>query len=230
MSDHQMESQPLRPCRICSEPLPEGYHQNWHVQCEICQVCNQPMGQAAQATKIIQKCLDDGGPVAHLYCYHKATISALKNQRIPATIQDLKVLNDEILTMRHIVNPDETDYQALHDLHMAAKDLAISVGFVLDLTKDKIKIVDRNNTEEWVKEKKAVRNAERARTAETDQQRAERSALLAAERENPALRDKRKAIEGFIKGFGLSLDAATAMVEESMRKAGKDPQTGQPIQ
>ncbi len=218
------QSQPLRPCLICSEPLP-AHRESWHEECEKCQICGADMHHA---TKVIQKCLDDGGPIAHLGCYHKATISALKNQRIPLTINDLRVLNDEILTMRHIVNPDETDYQALHDLHMAAKDLAISVGFVLDLTKDKIRIVDRNNTEEWVKEKKAVKNAERARTAETDQQKIERSALLAAERENPALRDKRKAIEGLIKGFGLSLDAATAAVEETMRKAGKDPQTGQP--
>ncbi len=218
------ESQPL--CRICQKALPLGRNL-WHEECEFCQICNAPMHHA---TKVIQKCLDDGGPIAHLGCYHKQTISDLKNHKIPVTIVDLRVLNEQILTMAHIVDPDQTDYAALHSLHMAAKDLAIAVGFVLDLTKDKIKIVDRNQTEEWVKEKKKERAERQAVDSETEQQKVERSAMLAKERENPALRDKRKAIEGFMKGFGLTLEAATAAVEESMRKAGKDPASGLPLQ
>ncbi len=215
-----------RICLICSQPLSD-LRQSWHEECEVCQICNAPMHHA---TKVIQKCIDDGGPIAHLGCYHKQTIANLKNQKIPATIRDLTVLNAEILTMAHIVNPDQTDYAALHSMHMAAKDLAIAVGFILDLTKDKIKIDNIRDYDEKTKAEKKVKAEQSIRTAESDQEKIERSAKLAAERENPALRDKRKAIEGFIKGFGLTIEAATAMVEESMRKAGKDPATGAPIQ
>ncbi len=187
------------------------------------------------ATKVIEKCISDAAPgekplIAHLGCFHKATIASLKAHKIPLTVRDLKVLNDEILTMRHIVNPDETDYASLHELFSAARDLAAAIGFVMDLTKDKIKIDNIRDYDEKTKAEKKIKAEQSIRTAESDQEKIERSAKLAAERENPALRDKRKAIEGFIKGFGLSLDAATAMVEESMRKAGKDPATGAPIQ
>ncbi len=128
------------------------------------------------------------------------------------------------------MDPDQTDYATLHSLFCGLRDAAIAVGHVLDMTKEKIKIVDRDNTEEYLKTKKIEQAELSQRNAQTEQQRNERSALLAKERENPALRDKRKAIEGFMKGFGLTLEAATAAVEESMRKAGKDPQSGQPIQ
>ncbi len=220
----QMESQPL--CRICQKPLPPGRNL-WHEECEFCQICNAPMHHA---TKVIQKCLDDGGPIAHLGCFHKATIKALKDHKVPILVRDITVMNEEILTMMHIVDPDMTDYATLHSYFCALRDSAIAVGHVLDCTKEKIKIVDRNQTEEWVKEKKKERAERQAVDSETEQQKVERSAMLAKERENPALRDKRKAIEGFMKGFGLTLEAATAAVEESMRKAGKDPASGLPLQ
>ena len=138
-------------------------------------------------------------------------------------------MNYQILTMCHIVEPDQTDYSTLHSLFCSLRDSAIAVGHVLDLTKDKIRIVSRDESEEYIKVKKKERAEKQASESQTEQQKIERSAKLAAERENPALRDKRKAIEGFVKTFGLSLEVATAAVEESMRKAGKDPATGQPL-
>ena len=43
-----------------------------------------------------------------------------------------------------------------------------------------------------------------------------RKARLQAERENPALRDRRKAIEGIMKTFNFTLEDATAMIDKPM--------------
>ena len=57
-----------------------------------------------------------------------------------------------------------------------------------------------------------------------------RRAARAAERENPFLRDKRKAIEGVMKITKFSQEVAITMVEEQMKKQGKDPATGETLQ
>ncbi len=222
--ENEIKSQPL--CLICKEPLPDGFPNFWHAECAVCQICG---GSMQSANKVIQKCLDDGGPVAHMGCYHKQTIQDLKNHKVPIFLRDLEALNYQILTMCHIVEPDQTDYSTLHSLFCGLRDAAIAVGHVLDLTKDKIRIVSRDESEEYIKVKKKERAEKQASESQTEQQKIERSAALAKERENPWLRQRRKAIEAFVNGYGLSLEVATAAVDEASRKAGKDPQTGQPL-
>lgn len=213
-------------CLICKGPLPAD-REFWHYDCEKCQICGADMHMAQ---KVIDKCLTDGGPIAHLGCYHKARIQELKDKVIPITSEHIRILNESILMMRHTVNPDETDYQTLWNILKETKELAANISFVMDLTKDKMRIHDRDEYAEKIKTERKQKAEQSAKDSQSEQERIEKQARLAAERENPFLRDKRKAIEGFVKAYGFTLEVATAMVEESMRKAGKDPQTGKAIQ
>lgn len=55
----------------------------------------------------------------------------------------------------------------------------------------------------------------------------ERKARLQAEREDPALHEKRKAIESIIKTFNFSLEEATAWIEKEMVEKQMPPETKQ---
>jgi hypothetical protein len=55
-------------------------------------------------------------------------------------------------------------------------------------------------------------SAEQAKTSADSAAKSERKKMLAAERANPTLRDRRKAIEGLVK-MGMSPEAATASME-----------------
>ena len=58
--ENELNSEPL--CLICKEPL-QANELGWHAKCAVCQICG---GSMQSANKVIQKCLDDGGPVAHM--------------------------------------------------------------------------------------------------------------------------------------------------------------------
>ena len=227
-----MSEQPAQipPCAICLQPLSAdelNLSRRWHFDCEKCSVCGQSM---SGATTMINKCLDSGKPVAHTTCASMRAIEELRTHVLPIEQKHLDEVNTMLLEMRHAVKPPSTDLELLRNYLIKIQETAATVSYLIKLTKDKIDIANRDDYEEVLKERKKVERAAKAIKAESEQQTAERSAMLSAERNNPFLRDKRKSIEGVMKMFGFDLQSATQMIEDQIRKSGKDPATGQPIQ
>jgi len=207
-------------CLICKLPLGPEETKAWHYDCEECTMCGQPLHNS---NKLIWDCLNSGIPVADITCRNKTKIREIREKIFPATIEHLKAFNNQILTIRAEVNPQEEDLKQLYDVLHELQDAASSISILLSLTKDKIRIESNIEYTEKVK-------TERRQNSETAALEENKKAARQAERENPFLRDKRKAIEGVVKEYKFTLEAATAMIEEGIRKAGKDPATGQMLQ
>ena len=190
-------------CLICKLPLGPEETKAWHFDCEVCSECGQPLHNS---NKLIWDCLNSGIPVADITCRNKTKIREIREKIFPATIEHLKAFNNQILTIRAEVNPQEDDLKQLYDVLHELQDAASSISILLSLTKDKIRIESNIEYTEKVK-------TERREKATTDAEENNKKVARQAERENPALRDRRKAIEGIMKTFGFSLEAATAMIE-----------------
>ena len=190
-------------CLICKLPLGPEETKAWHYDCEECTMCGQPLHNS---NKLIWDCLNSGIPVADITCRNKTKIREIREKIFPATIEHLKAFNNQILTIRAEVNPQEEDLKQLYDVLHELQDAASSISILLSLTKDKIRIESSVEYTEKVK-------TERRQNSETAALEENKKAARQAERENPALRDRRKAIEGIMKTFGFSLEAATAMLD-----------------
>jgi hypothetical protein len=205
-------SEPFRethvpPCRICTEPLSAGelnLNQTWHYHCQICQICSQEL----PAPERIAYCLDQNIPVSHLVCYQQEKIRELKTQTIPVSREHIQILNDKILGLRQQYIPAESDLQLLLETLNDLKECAANVSSMLQLTRERIHI--KNNESDVQHEKK--QKAAKAEVAATLQVKVEKAAQLAAERSDPKLRERRKAIEGIMKTFGFSEEQAIAML------------------
>jgi len=195
-------------CLICKLPLGPEETKAWHFDCEECAECGQPLHNS---NKLIWDCLNSGIPVADITCRNKTKIREIREKIFPATIEHLKAFNNQILTIRAEVNPQEEDLKQLYDVLHELQDAASSISILLSLTKDKIRIESSVEYTEKVK-------TERRQNSETAALEENKKAARQAERENPALRDRRKAIEGIMKTFGFSLEAATAMIEAQSTK------------
>jgi hypothetical protein len=132
-------------------------------------------------------------------------IKEIRDKIFPATLEHLRAFNAQILSIKHEVNPTDGDLKQLYDVLHELQDAASSISILLSLTKDKIRI--ESNVEYTEKVKTERRQSSEAAAIDEN-----KKAVRQAERENPALRDKRKAIEGIMKTFGFSLEAATAML------------------
>lgn len=195
-------------CKICQLPLGPEETKAWHYDCEECTMCGQPLHNS---NKLIWDCLNSGIPVADITCRNKTKIQEIREKIFPATIEHLRAFNAMILTIRSEVNPSESDLKQLYDVLHELQDGASSISILLSLTKDKIRIESNVEYTEKVKTERR-QNSEAAAIDEN------KKAARQAERENPALRDRRKAIEGIMKTFGFSLEAATAMIEAQSTK------------
>ena len=190
-------------CKICKLPLGPEETKAWHFDCEECTMCGQPLHNS---NKLIWDCINSNIPVADITCRNKTKIREIRDKIFPATIEHLRAFNAMILTIRSEVNPQEEDLKQLYDVLHELQDGASSISILLSLTKDKIRIESNVEYTEKVK-------TERRQNSETAALEENKKAARQAERENPALRDRRKAIEGIMKTFGFSLEAATAMLD-----------------
>ena len=191
-------------CRICSQPLSEGeasLNRTWHFDCEVCTICKCHFPNPQR----ISECLDTHVVISHITCFSKSKIEEIKNKVIPITREHVTALNNQILTMRAMLDPLPTDLEILHGTLRDLQECASNVKFILELTKDKIRISDSQEYAEKVK-------TERKAKSEISASENERKATLQAERENPELRARRKAIEGIMSTFGFTREAAEAML------------------
>ncbi len=198
----------LTTCLICKLPLGPEETKAWHFDCEECTECGQPLHNS---NKLIWDCLNSGIPVADITCRNKIKIREIRDKVFPATLEHLRAFNDQILSVKHEVSPTDGDLKQLYDVLHELQDAASSISILLSLTKDKIRIESNIEYTEKVK-------TERRQSSEAAAIDENKKAIRQAERENPALRDKRKAIDGIMKTFGFSLEAATAMIEAQSPK------------
>ncbi len=209
------------PCQVCKSQLSDGEFnlgRDWHFDCEKCQICNEPMPNPER----IRKCLDSHIPVSHITCHQTAAIEQLRTERIPVTNDMLDAMNVAILTMRHTWEPPTADITLLFEHLKKIQEYAASVSWLLKLTRDKIKIDDIAKYEVVTKERKKAKAAEAAIEQVDEIRSAERAAMLAAERENPALRDRRKAIEGTLRAMPwMSREQVEAMLDQQTPKGDK---------
>lgn len=213
-------------CLICQLPLFEAevrLQRSWHFDCEKCQIC----GEEGLAPEQIAKCLADSQPVAHTICLKTKLFADFKNNVVPITKSHIDALNAEINSFYPQVNPNPEDVQLLFALLTSLQETATNVSHALNLTKDKLLIRESRNYDHQVKQKQAEIRQAKLETQIEKLEREKRSEQLKAERENPMLRNRRKAIEGLM-AIGYSKDEAEAeMRRQELEVAKKKEETKQ---
>lgn len=198
-------------CIICQQPLGDAElacNKTWHFACERCEFCKEPMPAPDRIADQIAR----GIPVSHDTCRKTKLFSDFKNTGLPLSIQHVKLLNEQICDFFPAVDPDRTDVSVLFDTLTALQECAKNVSYALGLTKEKIQIKEsRNFNHEQVQKKQAEKAVKVAKETEKIAAQ-ERSEMFKAERENPQLRHRRKAIEGFL-AMGLTQEQAEKMVD-----------------
>lgn len=201
------------PCCICGFPLfdPEvRLNRQWHFDCNKCQIC----GEGPLAEEQIVKCLNDKQPVSHTICLKQKLFEDFKNQVIPVTKSHVDALNSEINRFFPAVSPSATDAKMLFDLLVTLQETASNVSAALNLTKDKLLIRESKDFAEKTRAKRAEEAQAKLETEIEKLERQKRTDMFKAERDNPMLRHRRKAIEGYM-AMGFSETEA----EEAVRKA-----------
>jgi len=192
-------------CEICLQPLSDGeisLNRRWHYACEKCQYCESSL----PSPDVIEKCLTSGIPVSHTICHSNAMLQSFRASDIVIGVQQIKFLNDQMCSMFPAADPDKVDFVWIEDLLTTLTEFAANVHRVKELTKAKIQIRESRLYNAVVVERESKKKAERL-VVETEKiERQERGAQLKAERENPRLRDRRKALEGWAKMLNITID------------------------
>lgn len=209
--------QPLIPsCAICKQDLGEielNNNRTWHYTCQNCSICGK-----AITIELIEKSLAKGEPVAHPVCKNAQAIVHVKQKTIPITIDMLDAFNNEILILQHDMSPSVDDVVSLAACVTKLTEVAANASWLLKAERAKIDIKNRDEYTEKVRtERKAKAKASEEKAIE-EKAKAEKQAQLKAERENPMLRLKRKAIEQLMTTLNISYEAAEAMLGQSGTK------------
>jgi hypothetical protein len=173
---------------------------------QTCAFCNEEITNP----DLIANCEREKRPLSHTPCYEQHLEQEIKGKVIPLTQEHLDYLNSQVLNQRL---PFKIELEVLYPLLRSLQQTAANVSIAISRQKDELKIgavKEYRERQEYKKEidKEAVRIEE------------ERKATLAAERADPVLKLKRKAIEGFMK-IGMTREAAERMVAGS---EGQKPQ------
>jgi hypothetical protein len=202
------------PCRICTEPLSVGelnLNQTWHFHCQICQICSQDLPNPDR----IAFCLDNNIPVSHLICYQQEKIRELKSQTIPVSREHIRILNDKILGLRQQYIPAPDDLNMLQAILTELHECAANVSSMMHLTRERIHIANNeSDVAHEVRTKKEKREAAEALAPVLAAKQARADQLL-AERTDPKLRNKRKAIESLMKSCNITEAQAMAIIGNS---------------
>lgn len=164
--------------------------------------------QAGTITRAIAK----GQKPEHTLCEESRLASEIK-LRASVTQQHIDLTNNEILTIKSQWQTDE-DLVALTKYLVSAQELAANISWLLSLTKDKIRIKD---SQEYAAKVTTERKAKSEAAADEN----EKKARLAAERADPRLRERRKAIEGLI-AMNIAPDVAESMIPQITQTQNKE--------
>lgn len=197
-------------CQICNElltPAELNLSRAWHFECAKCQICN---AEGLQDDRI-ELCLRDKIPVSHLGCWqHKVTLD-IRNKAIVITKSHLKEINRLMIPSEwRLAEVEQGDIDKMMELIKLATSVAVNVSQCLGAAKERMQGAA---TETYRREQTEKRETERAAQRETEADKARR----AAERANPELRTKRKAIESLMNSYGLTAEAAEALLQKKVQ-------------
>ncbi len=196
-------------CPLCSKPLGEielNLNRKWHYDCQICHICKQPV-----TVEMVEKCIGTGKSPSHPICSEVTAIAELKTKKIPVLQSHVDAMNNEILSLRHDMKPTAEDINQLAEHLNKLHEYVANVSWMLKLERDKISIAASQEYAHQIKTERKAKAATAEQNAKDEQKRIEKQAKLKAERENPALRDYRKSVEGLAKTFSCSYEKAEEM-------------------
>lgn len=194
-----------KPCAICQKPIEGGellLNRDWHFDCEKCHYCHESMSGGGEQ---IAKCLEQKIPISHTFCHEQHCLADLRKKAL-VEYEHIGVLND-LMTRRNWepAAGQETQDQ-LHAMLVKMQECCANISYVLSCVRDKVGV---QKAESYRQESKEKREKERAAKIESEAEKLERekrSAMFAAERENPQLRANRKAAESIKKQFPQMTD------------------------
>lgn len=188
-------------CKICEKelgPLELQAALPFHFDCRKCTFCQQEIPN----TELCEKSLLEFGEILHSQCAERKLWSEFQKTDVPLGQSHINLINKKICGLREALDLSNLEifYSLLRDLQQCAANVKV----LIDRTKDRQKVEIAKEYREKVTEQKKTER-ERTRIEE------ERRIMLQSERDNPALRDRRKAIEGLMK-LGIAREAAEKMV------------------
>ena len=198
-------------CPICGKPLGDietALHRPYHYDCMKCAFCAESLPSA----EVIDDCLRKGYPISHHGCRERHLIREIKDKTIPVTQAHIDVLNRDILRFMD-VPPALDDIEQLTSLIKSVTELAANVSFVFSHVSQRVRIVELRKGQAEIRASEGQRLiAKRADEADRIRRQTERA--------NPAIRDRRKAIEGLVQ-LGISPDEATKMIDHPHRSGNQ---------
>ena len=172
--------------------------QTTHYDCRKCSECHKDVNQ-----EMVEAALTAQRLPIHTECEDRKKLTEFRNDELPLTQRHLDALNKYILARR----PEndltlESMYSLLRDLQQAAANVSIAIK----RQKDKIHIADAEQYRAHVEIE--TENTKQAKRVEQD-----KKIRLQNERQNPQLRDRRKAVDGMI-ALGITREAAESMIPQ----------------
>ena len=197
-------------CLVCGLPLSDFEtlrHRPWHDDCNKCPLC----GHGPLEEDMLTRQLARGLPIGHSGCVESAALRDLKDKTIPMRLEQIRILNREMCTI-WIAEPNPKDNDLLYEILKEGKELCANVSIALDRGKSCLLQAEVQKYREKTKEQKEAEKAATRAAAQAEIDKAARQTLLAAEREDPALKLRRKAIESYMR-LGLSKADAEAQIK-----------------
>jgi hypothetical protein len=204
-------------CPICHLPLGPieiNLNRRWHFDCQVCTICKQQI-----SPDIIEKSITDGRAIAHPVCSEVQTIAELKTHKIPATIAYLESVNNEILILKHDMNPTTGDISLISEMLTKMQETCANVSWMLKLERDKISIQASQEYSDKVKAERKVKAAQSQKAAIEDAEKQAKQALRKLEKENPALKaynETIKSLRGLYGDKAEEMAAAMGIVKPQM--------------
>jgi hypothetical protein len=187
-------------CLLCKQELGAleiECNQTTHYDCRKCSLCESPVAES-----LVLHAIEHGVLPEHESCREKELLKAFYNEELPLTQAHLDKLNKWLLSKRHVEQEPTLEfwYSLLRDM----QQVSVNVAIALKRAKDKITIKDTEQYRAHVEI--ASENAKQSKRLDE-----EKKIRLQQERDNPAIRNRRKAVEGMM-AMGLSREVAESMV------------------
>jgi hypothetical protein len=181
----------------------------WHKACAKCHYCQYEVTHE-MAERCVSKAatgdyiLPPAQMLYHMPCHERALMEQFKDKEFPIVQGQLDILNRFLLTSKEEI---PLTLEALYPLLRNLQQAAANVSIAINRKKDKIKIRDVAAWRETTEIREQINRDEKAKIEE-------KKIRLQAERADPKLRDRRKAIQGLMSAFGLSEADASAMLDK----------------
>jgi len=196
-------------CLLCGEELSAdevSRRRAWHESCNKCPVCaHGPLDE-----DMLIKQLATGSPIGHTGCLESLAMRDLKDKTIQMRLEQIELLNREITTQWKI-EPSLEDTEKLYKVLIRLQEAAANVSIVLGRTKEKIMVREASDYRQKTKAEREAEKETARSAAQAEIDKAKKQEILSAERENPALKLKRKALEGLM-SIGLTKEQAEVQI------------------